>query len=74
MLKSKKPKPRDLEQIIGVTMTLFNGLNSQSKEMFCPEDRTIFLSHLALLCQNEAKLIGSPISDIIKGGESDEEA
>lgn len=72
MLKSKKPKPKDLEQIVGTCITLFNGLNGQAKEMFTDEDRAVFLGHLAMLCHHEERLIHSPVSDIIKGGDSDD--
>lgn len=70
MFKSKKkPDKKDVEQILGICMTVFNGLNAQSKEMFQSEDRKMFLSHLALLFDQEAKLINSPVGDLI-GGES----
>lgn len=65
----KKPDKKDVEQILGICMTVFNGLNAQSKEMFQPDDRKMFLSHLALLFDQEAKLINSPVGDLI-GGES----
>lgn len=69
MFKSKsrnKAESRDLETIIGIVMTVYNGINSQAKEMFVPEDRKIFLSHLAQLFEQEAKLINSPVGDLIK--------
>lgn len=78
MFKSKsrnKAEGRDLETIIGIVMTVYNGINSQAKEMFIPEDRKIFLSHLAQLFEQESKLISSPVGDLIKKeGGTDETA
>lgn len=71
MLKSKKPKAKDLEQIVGICVTLFNGLNGQAKEMFTNDDRAVFLAHLSTLCSHEAGIISSPVSDLIKDGEND---
>lgn len=72
MLKSKKPSPKDLEHIVGICVTVFNGLNGEAKNMFVDNDRGTFLSHLATLCAYEAKLIGAPVGDLInKDGEND---
>lgn len=69
-MKSKKPQAKDLEHIVGVVMTVYNGINEQAKSVFIPSDRKIFLSHLASLLESEAKLINSPVGDLV-GGESD---
>lgn len=71
MFKKSKPQTKDVEQVLGIVMTVFNGINAESKEMFSPSDRKMFLSHLAALLENEAKLINSPVGDLIKGGEPD---
>lgn len=72
MFKKSKPQAKDVEQVLGIVMTVFNGINAESKEMFSPSDRKMFLSHLAALLENEAKLINSPVGDLIGGAESAE--
>lgn len=67
MFKSrKKIEPKELEAVIGIVMTVFNGINEQSKEVFIPSDRKIFLSHLSSLLESEADLIDSPIGELLK--------
>lgn len=66
MFKSKKKQePKELEAVIGIVMTVYNGINEQSKEVFVSDDRKIFLSHLASLLESEAKLIDSPIQYVL---------
>lgn len=66
MFKSRKEqKRRELENIIGIVMSVFNGINEQSKDVFIPEDRKIFLSHLSKLLESESRLIDSPVSEVV---------
>lgn len=69
MKSRKRPSALDLEKILGLVTCSFNGLNAQLKKSLDDDSRALFLSHFALLAEQEAKVISSPIADLIGGAE-----